>query len=125
MAKQVIFVRKDLDPTPGQIAAQVAYASLKVLLERNVSEDRFELKIPLDPYMVGWSESGLDRDVVYVDSEDELLSFYSKGKERKLPGVLVTSRVDPESKEATNLCAAIGPAADGKIEDLIGELEKV
>lgn len=117
MAKQVIIVRKDADMSNGKIAAQAAHASMKVFFDLNKSEDRFEMTIPLDPYMVGWVEGQLTRVVVCVESEDDLLACYTKAKELKLPAALVT-----DSVEATNTCIAIGPGPDGKIDQVVGEL---
>lgn len=123
MAKQVIVVRKDLNMRKGKIAAQAAHASMKVFFDLNKSKDRFEMSIPLDPYMVGWVEGQFTKVVVYVESEDDLLVCYTKAKELKLPAALITDAGKTEfDGEATNTCIAIGPGPDGKIDQVTGEL---
>jgi len=124
VAKQVIVVRKDLKMRKGKIAAQAAHASMKVFFDRNTGEDRFEMRIPLDPYMVGWVEGDFTKVVVYVESEEELLACYVKANELKLPTALITDSGKTEfNGVATNTCVAIGPAADGKIDQVTGELK--
>ena len=94
--KQVILVRKDLKMSAGKIGAQVAHASMKVLIEgmnrivtsggeveRNM---RYKVGSPMD----AWLSYRFTKVCLRVDSEEELLDLYNKAKEELIHCSLVT-----------------------------------
>lgn len=130
--KQVIVVRKDLKMRSGKIAAQVAHASMKVLLDR-------ELKVKKDPMhpvqttdtmtidisgMEPWLHGAFTKICVYVESEEDLLEIVEKAKMARLPNALIKDAGLTEFHGVPTLtCAAIGPADNDKLDLITGHLK--
>ena len=67
--KQVVVVRKDLNMRRGKAMAQVAHASMKVILDRGL-RDEHSIKIMLqDPALREWLNGTFTKVVVSVDSK--------------------------------------------------------
>ena len=118
--KQVIVVRKDLNMRKGKIAAQVAHASMAVILDlikdRKLSRSQSWLTDELywsSPYehVVQWLENDFTKICVSVDSEKELLTLLEAVKlEGIIPYSLITDSGATEFRGVpTNTCIAIGP----------------
>src|SRR5271165_5755766 len=62
--KQVIVVRKDLNMRKGKIAAQVAHAAMKFLVDNNEAERGDEVIIKLTPSEAMWLTGSFTKVVV-------------------------------------------------------------
>ncbi len=118
--KQVILYRRDLNMRKGKIAAQVAHASLAVLLRRDEGSWG-RLSVPLDPAMASWIARGTAKVVLSVESEADLLRAYEEARARGLPAELVTDAGRTEFKGVpTRTTCAIGPARAADIDAITG-----
>lgn len=134
--KQVILYRKDLNMRKGKIAAQVAHASMKVLLDRAESgyarrffdgflvQDSDDATSSGDPCFVifpteemkVWINGRFAKIVLTVDDEESLLKAYHEALSANLPASLITdSGLTEFHGIPTNTTVAIGPA---KVEDI-------
>lgn len=110
--KQVIVVRKDLKMRMGKTAAQVAHASMAVLLDH-----------PDHPHIRGWLAGRFAKIVVYVNSEDELLDMEENALNAGLLNALITDAGFTEFNGVpTHTCIAIGPAPIEEINQVTGHL---
>ena len=142
--KQVIVVRKDLNMRKGKIAAQVAHASMKVLLDAmSVEEEKFSyqpddiltvmkrtgnvirsLSILKGSYMNRWLEGSFAKIVVSCDSEDGLLALQMKATEAKIHTAKITDAgVTEFNGVPTVTCLAIGPHGSEEINKITGHLK--
>ena len=120
--KQVIVVRKDLNMRKGKIAAQVAHASLGVVV--NLLHDRPKERkgtgyylggsIPIEVYE--WLQGPFTKIVVSCDSEEELVGLHEAAKKNGLLTCLITDAGKTEFNNIpTKTTCAIGP---GKVQDI-------
>lgn len=147
--KQVIVVRKDLNMRKGKIAAQVAHASMKVLLDighmvrwrDDLHGDlyRIEYQIPLwhtdqTPFngqpgrdytaAIEWLEGRFTKICVSVDSEQQLMEIYDKAKQADVLCSLVTDAGLTEfGGIPTNTCVAVGPDYPERIDPITMHLK--
>jgi PTH2 family peptidyl-tRNA hydrolase len=129
--KQVLIVRKDLNMRKGKIAAQVAHASMKVLLdlmEEYTNDDHVsnELCLPLH-YNIPlnkWIKGRFTKVCVSVDSEEELLDLYKKAQDAGILCSLITdSGLTEFHGVPTNTVVAIGPEFPEKLDLITGHLK--
>ena len=145
--KQVIVVRKDLNMRTGKLAAQVAHASMKVVLDKmkkecgkytsekkkvtdsglivfhdTVLHDEWSLTMERDTPLHKWLNGSFTKIVVYVNSEDELMKLYVDAESKGIPNALIQDAGKTEFKEPTYTCVAIGPDKSEKIDKITGEL---
>ncbi|MCX6820823.1 MAG: peptidyl-tRNA hydrolase Pth2 [Candidatus Aenigmarchaeota archaeon] len=109
--KQAIIVRKDLGLGAGKTAAQVAHASvgaMKKAGERAADE---------------WESEGSKKVVLKVDGIAELMELKKKAGERKLPVFLVRDAGLTQVEAGTVTCLGIGPAEEGRIDELTSGLK--
>ena len=127
--KQVIVVRKDLNMRKGKIAAQVAHASMKVLLDlmqidRLMWHTQRILSVEKDSSLDQWLEGKFTKICVSVDSEEELLDIYKKASDN---GLLCSLIQDAGLTEfggvPTYTTCAIGPDYPEVIDLLTGQLK--
>ena len=127
--KQVIVVRKDLKMPPGKLAAQVAHASMAVILNAMTkSTDGNGVKYTLscvsgDP-IDSWISGSFTKVVVGVESEQELERLYQLGIESRTP----CSRIVDEGRTTFNgiptlTCCAFGPAPASVLDAITGNLK--
>ena len=121
--KQVIVVRRDLNMRKGKVAAQVAHAAMKFLLDANESERPDELLIKLSNIEAEWVNGIFTKIVVGCDSEDELLVLVTKAM---IEGIEAHTIVDSGATEfhgvPTLTCAAFGPDKSDVIDGITGHL---
>jgi PTH2 family peptidyl-tRNA hydrolase len=118
--KQVIVYRRDLNMRKGKIAAQVAHASLAVLLDRDEGP-RGELRIPLDAAIASWTRSRFKKIVLSVETEDDLVRVHALAKAAGLPTALVTDAGHTEfGGVPTRTTCAVGPADEAAIDAITG-----
>jgi len=135
--KQVIVVRKDLNMGKGKIAAQVAHASMKVLLDRmtftdvslttpSSSNPRFvdmSMIISKSSSLYDWLNGPFTKVVVSVNSIDELLELQIKADNMNIRHSIITDAGRTEFHgEPTITCIAIGPDESDKIDKITGDL---
>jgi PTH2 family peptidyl-tRNA hydrolase len=122
--KQVIVVRKDLNMRKGKLAAQVAHASMKFLMENNESNRGDELFVRLSNDEADWINNSFTKVVVGVDSADELEFLIMKGKAHDLE---VNEIIDSGKTEFAGVntltCAAFGPNKSSLINKVTGHLK--
>jgi len=127
--KQVIVIRKDLKMRRGKEIAQGAHASMKVILNyldykrtiNNGNTPVYELEVTSS--ISEWLDGIFTKVVVYVESEEELLSVYEKAKEAGLPCSLIKDRGLTEFHNVpTYTCVGIGPDESSKIDKITGNL---
>jgi len=107
--KQVIVVRADLKMGKGKIAAQAAHAAVS-------AADRSR-------YKGEWVVQGQKKTVVKVSGEKELLQVLAKARDLKLPAVLIEDAGHTQIEPGTKTCVGIGPAPEGEIDRITGELK--
>jgi len=111
--KQVIVVRKDLGMKPGKIAAQSAHASLEAL-EKAKKKNPEKVK--------EWRETGMEKVILKVTSEKELLEIFMAAK-KELPTALIKDAGRTQVKAGSATCIGIGPAEENKIDKYTGRLK--
>jgi len=134
--KQVIVVRKDLNMRKGKLAAQVAHAAMKVLLDRMSCQEWAENSKFFDDCLVWylvvyesepmnrWLKGSFTKVVVSVDSEEELLEIKQKAEDAGILCAMVTDAGKTEFKGVpTNTAVAIGPEWASKIDKITGNLK--
>jgi PTH2 family peptidyl-tRNA hydrolase len=122
--KQVIVVRKDLNMRKGKLAAQVAHASMKFLLDNNEAERANELLVKLSQEEAEWVNGLFTKIVVGVDSESALQDLMLKAK---LEGITHYAIIDAGLTEfngvPTLTCVAFGPEESSTLDNLTGHLK--
>jgi PTH2 family peptidyl-tRNA hydrolase len=131
--KQTIVVRKDLNMRKGKIGAQVAHASMKVLLDLGRVETQVEpfvgltrkvFEFPLHEEIEPWVTGNFRKIVLGVESEAEMLELLEKAKAAGLYTALITDNGLTEFNGVpTNTCIAIGPNYDERINPLTAHLK--
>ena len=127
--KQVIIVRKDLNMRRGKSEAQVAHASMKVILDKFQREDKhiiisYSYNTWCDSPMEQWINGLFKKIVLSCDSEEELMSLYTQAKERGLDCALIEdSGLTEFNGVPTKTCIAIGPDFSEKIDEITKHLK--
>jgi PTH2 family peptidyl-tRNA hydrolase len=129
--KQVIVVRTDLNMRKGKLAAQVAHASMKVvldLIERGPDAGQFHhysLMLERDSPMDNWLfHDRFKKIVVGMVDEASLVDLYADARDAKLPcALIVDSGLTEFNGVPTITCLAIGPDLPEKIDRLTGHLK--
>lgn len=122
--KQIIVVRKDLNMRKGKLAAQVAHASMKVVLDEM---QQFGFSWELDMYnkeqLHEWLDGSFTKVVVSCKDEKELLELKEKADNAGILCALITDAGKTEFHgKPTNTCIAIGPEWASKLEPITGHL---
>lgn len=120
--KQVIVVRKDLNMRKGKLAAQVAHASIKVLVDKMWQLPGRIKGIDINDDMEKWLVGLSTKIVVSVNSEKELMDLYVQAQLAGLPYALIRDAGKTEFREPTYTALAIGPAEEEEIDKLTGDL---
>lgn len=142
--KQVIVARRDLNMSPGKLAAQVAHASLGVITEMLEWQDSEPVRVPVpgsefdkkvvfrygdlcivkDGAIDKWLSQRFTKVVLEVNSEMELLAIYQQADEAKLPCKLILDSGFTEfGGVPTYTCVAIGPDFPEAINKVTGKLK--
>lgn len=129
--KQIIIVRHDLNMRKGKVAAQVAHASMKVILDKmyKIQHDDdpnkiiFLLKLNHRNPMYLWLTGLFTKIVLYVNSLEELMEIKHQADELNIPNAVITDAGRTEFHgEPTITCIAIGPDWSDKIDQITGDL---
>jgi PTH2 family peptidyl-tRNA hydrolase len=127
--KQVIVVIKSLNMRKGKIAAQVAHASMKFLVDA-IDRQTTERHPPQDIFNyfnepeIEWLNGSFAKVVCYVETEGELLALIKKAEENNIS---VHDIVDAGMTEfhgvPTLTCAAFGPDYSEVLDLITGGLK--
>lgn len=109
--KQAIVLRKDLKLSAGKAIAQACHASLNAYKKSSF----FNRKI--------WETQGEKKVVLQVKNEEELIRILNLAKSEKLPVTLIKDAGLTEIPAGTKTAVAIGPAANEKIDNIVGTLK--
>jgi PTH2 family peptidyl-tRNA hydrolase len=133
--KQVIVWRKDLRTTEGhkvrsgKMAAQIAHASMKAILDLGCFHDRDTqahdpFVIPMDEVLEDWIGGLFTKVCVSVNSEQELLDIYEQAKEANLICSLIQDAGLTEfGGVPTYTAVAVGPGHAEDINKITGGLK--
>jgi PTH2 family peptidyl-tRNA hydrolase len=139
--KQVIIVRRDTDPKMrmGKVAAQVAHASLAVLLEAFFGEygnrnweqwkngtlkgQRSSILFIEDDPIFEWINNSFIK-VVLQGTLGDVITSYNEAKKQGIPCSLIEDKGLTEfGGKVTITCCAIGPDDPEKIDKITGHLK--
>ncbi|MEM5804545.1 MAG: peptidyl-tRNA hydrolase Pth2 [Candidatus Aenigmatarchaeota archaeon] len=109
--KQAIAVRTDLRMGKGKLATQVAHASIGAFVK---ADGKAKEK---------WLREGMMKIVVKVSSEKELEEAHEKAMRLGLPADLVSDAGRTQLEPGTKTAVGIGPAEDGKIDQITGKMK--
>lgn len=114
MYKQTIVVRADLGMGRGKTAAQCSHASLSAY--KKVAKTHPEVAR-------AWETEGQKKVVLKVNSEEELLDFYNKGKAAGIPVELIRDAGHTQLEPGTLTCFAAGPWDEAALDSVFGKLK--
>lgn len=118
--KQVIAYRRDLAMRKGKIAAQVAHASMAVLLGRDQGTVD-KLVVPLHGPVAAWVHGAFAKVVLSVQTEQDLLTVHREASLRGLPTALITDSGRTEfGGVPTRTAVAVGPWVAEVIDAITG-----
>jgi len=128
--KQVIVVRRDLNMRKGKIAAQVAHASIKVILEMMSKKpmlhgtmEKWSLLLTKNTPLHEWLNNNFTKVVVYVHSLEQLLTLRDNAESIGIPtALMVDSGFTEFHGEKTVTALAIGPDDVKKIDKVTKDL---
>ena len=142
--KQVIVARKDINMSPGKLAAQVSHASLGVITDMLEWQDSEPVRVPVegsqfdrkivfrygdicivkDGAIDKWLSTRFTKVVLEVNSEMELLAIYEEADKAGLPCKLILDSGFTEFNNVpTYTCVAIGPDFPDAINKITGKLK--
>lgn len=114
--KQAIIVRKDLKLSRGELASQVAQASLKFIIENNEAERGGQLLVNLSSDETTWLTGSFTQDVVGVTTKDQMDDIMFRAE-------LLGMEVYSVSHGQETSCIALGPDDPDSISRLIHGLK--
>lgn len=138
MSKQVLVVRKDLNMDNGKFGAQVAHGSLgsflKVVREGIDVQDfkpvinngKYTLTLPVKvgSFLDEWIKGDCFKQILEVETEEELLNLYEKAKEMNLISVKIIDAGLTVFNKPTLTVLGIGPHFNEKIDKVVGHLNE-
>ncbi len=129
MVKQVIVVRRDLKMRPGKMAAQVAHAAIKVILDRGafVGVSKRNFFIPqVTEEMKYWMAESFTKIVLSVQTEADINKLEEKAKYFNIPhAVMIDDGWAEYHAEKEVTCIALGPAESDTLDKLTKDLPLV
>lgn len=123
--KQVIVVRKDLKMPIGKALAQVAHASMAVILnEMEKQGNTWTLYTQDGSALSEWLTGSFTKVVVAIDSEEELLLLHERASAAGIPASkIIDSGRTVFNGVPTLTCCAFGPAYSEELDALTGHLK--
>lgn len=106
----VIAARRDLDLSPGKLAAQVAHAAVAALDHAD------------EGAAASWRSKGQPKIVVGVDGEQALRELEDEARFLGLPTGLVSDAGRTELPPGTATCLAVGPGDEAEVDRVTGDL---
>ena len=125
--KQIIIARRDLNMSPGKLAAQVAHASMAAVFQlARIYEVSKEMSFDLREHTVleNWLiNSSFTKIVLGVDSEEALFDLYDKLNLSGMKPVMITDNGKTEfGGVPTNTCIGLPPYDAQEINKFTGTL---
>ena len=111
--KMVIVTRKDLDLSPGKLAAQVAHAAVACALD--TKKVKFK-------WSNSWQNEGAKKAVVQVETEEDFYPLKEKAEQLKIVAHIISDAGHTEIPAETNTVLGIGPAPNSIIDQVTGDL---
>ena len=111
--KMVIVTRKDLNLSPGKLAAQVAHAAVNCALETKRRNSKWFNK---------WQNEGAKKAVVKVDTTDDFHPLKEKAEQLNMVSQIITDAGHTEIPAGTKTVLGIGPAPNNIIDQVTGDL---
>jgi len=111
--KMVIVTRKDLNLSPGKLAAQVAHAAVACALNTKKTKTKWFKK---------WMDDGGKKAVVKVESVDDFHTLNRKAKRLDIVSYIVVDAGYTEIPAGTETVLGIGPAPSSIIDQITGNL---
>ncbi|MFH1056368.1 MAG: peptidyl-tRNA hydrolase Pth2 [Candidatus Micrarchaeota archaeon] len=111
MMKQAIVLNVSLKMGKGKAAAQASHASVEAFMKTGEKTKR------------EWMARGMEKVVLKVPSEKELLVLFDKAKRKKLPCSLIRDAGRTQIPAGSITAIAIGPAGDEEIDEITGDLQ--
>lgn len=108
--KLALVVRTDLGMGRGKIAAQVAHAAVAAVLDSGEAD------------LAAWLAEGQPKVVLKVASGEHLLDLARQARAAGLEAKLVQDAGRTQVPAGTPTCCAIGPADDGRVDEVTGGL---
>ena len=132
--KQVIVIRKDLNMSPGKLAAQVCHASMgavfknsfidKKWLEGPAGPEQLIKCIPLTPEIEEWFNYRFTKVCLGCKGEVQLLRYAKEAEEAGLTFSLIKDAGLTEFDGVpTYTCLGIGPHESDEINKITGKLQ--
>lgn len=111
--KMVIVTRKDLDLSPGKLAAQVAHAAVACVLSTKKNNFKWFNK---------WQNEGGKKAVVKVDSVGDFYQLKKKAEGLNIAANIIEDAGHTEIPVGTKTVLGLGPAPSNIIDQVTGDL---
>jgi len=111
----------------GKLAAQVAHASLKAVLDKgHIHEATNSFTVHVSKATQKWMNGEYTKVVVYVESEKELSYIYERAYQAGLPCSIIRDIGKTVFNGVpTRTAVAVGPSYSGEIDEITGKLPVV
>jgi len=111
--KMVIVTRKNLNLSPGKLAAQVAHAAVACALSTKKNNSK---------WFNNWQNEGAKKAVVKVDCVDDFYLLKEKAEQLKIAAYIIEDAGHTEIPAGTKTVLGLGPAPSKVIDQVTGEL---
>jgi len=112
--KMVIVTRKDLNLSPGKLAAQVAHAAVACAIDTKKKNSK---------WFNEWQLEGGKKAVVKVEKDKDFFPLKKKADELKIVSHIITDAGLTEIPPGTKTVLGIGPAPSNLIDQITGDLQ--
>ena len=111
--KMVIVTRKDLELSPGKLAAQVAHAAVECAFSTKKNNSKWFNK---------WQNEGAKKAVVKVNCEKDFFLLKEQAIQLKIAAHIISDAGHTEIPAGTKTVLGLGPAPNNIIDQVTGDL---
>lgn len=111
--KMIIVTRKDLNLSPGKLAAQVAHAAVACTLQTKKTKPKWFNK---------WQSEGGKKVIVTVENLNEFYPLEEKAKRLGIASIIIEDAGHTEIPQGTKTVLGIGPAPNNLIDQITIDL---
>ena len=111
--KMVIVTRKDLNLSPGKLAAQAAHAAVACTLLTKKNKPKWFNK---------WQGEGAKKVVVLVESLDDFFPLKKRAELLEIVSNIIEDAGHTEIPQGTKTVLGLGPAPNSLIDQITGDL---